>query len=182
MAVPKVELVVLGLLADGPAHGYDLIERLRERSMGFWIEVGKASVYQTLHRLEARGLITGKVQDSNDGPDRRVFRISKAGRDRLGLGMAERFGELAPFETEAGTALGFVHLMSPADARLAADAREAALQDLLAATKDERARMGAEKGGSRVVSNALLERQDALARAELAWLKTFRAGLSKMRR
>ena len=84
--VPKVEVVVLGLLAEEPMHGYDLLERFRARSMGFWVEVGKASVYQTLHRLEARGLITGRSQDGREGPDRRVYRITRAGRSRLARG------------------------------------------------------------------------------------------------
>jgi len=43
--VSKVEVVVLGLLAEEPQYGYDLLERFRSRGMGFWVEVGKASVY-----------------------------------------------------------------------------------------------------------------------------------------
>jgi len=182
MSVPKVEVVVLGLLAEGPMHGYDLLERFRERSMGFWVEVGKASVYQTLHRLEAGGFVAGKDQGGAAGPDKRVFRISKAGRDRLVAGLAERFGELSPFETGGGTALGFVHLLSPAETREAVGAREVALRDLLAAIEDERIRTGAHKGASRAVSDSLLDRQEALAEAELDWLKTFRMSLGKLRR
>src|SRR5436190_16819050 len=60
-SVPKVEVVVLGLLAEEPLYGYDLLERFHTRSIGFWAEVGKASVYQTLRRLERRGLITGRA-------------------------------------------------------------------------------------------------------------------------
>ena len=56
MAVSKVEVVVLGLLAEEPLYGYELLERFRARSMGFWVEVGKASVYQVLRRLEREGL------------------------------------------------------------------------------------------------------------------------------
>ena len=56
MTTTKVEVVVLGLLAEEPLYGYDLLERFRARSMGFWVEVGKASVYQALRRLERDGL------------------------------------------------------------------------------------------------------------------------------
>ncbi len=180
MSVSKVELVTLGLLAEEQLYGYDLLERIRERSMGFWVEVGKASVYQTLHRLERDGLITGKSQEGTDGPDRRVFRITKAGRDRFHAGLDERVGALAPYETEAGTALGFVGQLAGAEARRAVDARERGVHDLLDAVKSERGRVATAK--DRAVSNAMLDRQEALAKAELAWLKNFRAQLNKLRR
>lgn len=182
MVISKVEVVVLGLLAEEPLHGYDLLERFRARSMGFWVEVGKASVYQALARLERRGLVSGRAHESAGGPDRRVFRITNAGKARLATGLTERSGELAPYETEAGTALGFVHLQPAAGARSAADSRERAVRDLLDAVRAERARTSADRGSGRVVANAMLDRQEALALAELAWLKAFRSTLGKIRR
>jgi DNA-binding PadR family transcriptional regulator len=182
MQVPKVELVVLGLLAEEPMHGYDLLERFRARSMGFWVEIGKASVYQALARLESRGLVAGKDQGGITGPDRRVFRITRSGRARLSKGLAERFGELEPYEAEGGTALGFAHLLPAAEARAAVAARERAVRDLLEAVRAERTRTSAERGPGRLVSNASLDRQEALSTAELAWLKGFRASLGRLRR
>lgn len=182
MNVSKVEVVVLGLLAEEPMYGYDLLERFRTRSMGFWVEVGKASVYQVLRRLERDGLISGRSQDGPEGPDRRVYRITRAGRDRLNSGLSERFGALEPYETGAGVALGFVHLLTATGARKAADTRETAVRDLLDAVKTERSRMGADRGAGRTVSTAMLDRQEALAKAELAWIKGFRTDLGRIRR
>jgi len=178
--VPKVEVVVLGLLAEAPMHGYDLLERFRARSMGFWVEVGRASVYQTLHRLEARGLIAGRSQDGREGPDRRVFKITRAGRSRLAQGLAERFGELTPYETDAGLALGFADRLTPAEARKAVDTRELAVRDLLDAVAAERDRTTGRAG--RALADTMLDRQRALAEAELAWLARFRSSLGKIRR
>jgi DNA-binding PadR family transcriptional regulator len=182
MGASKVEVVVLGLLAEEPMYGYDLLERFRTRSMGFWVEVGKASVYQVLRRLERDGLISGRSQDGPEGPDRRVYRITRAGRDRLNAGLSERFGVLGPYETGASVALGFVHLLSATDARKAADARETAVRDLLEAVKTERSRTAADRGAGRTVSTAMLDRQEALAKAELAWIKVFRTDLGRIRR
>jgi DNA-binding PadR family transcriptional regulator len=180
--VPKVEVVVLGLLAEEPMHGYDLLERFRARSMGFWVEIGRASVYQTLHRLEERGLIAGRSQDGREGPDRRVFRITKAGRSRLGEGLSERFGELAPYETDAGLALGFVDRMGAGEAKDAIAARELAVRDLLDALAAERERTADQHGPGRALSDAMLDRQRALAEAELAWLARFRSSMGRIRR
>ncbi len=182
MAVSKVEVVVLGLLAEEPLYGYGVLDRFRSRSMGFWAEVGRASVYQALRRMESRGLIAGRAQEGTEGPDRRVFRITKAGRDRLHAGLTERVAGLSPYETDAGLAMGFAHLLPVAEARRAADARELAIQDLLDAIRTERARTSADRGPGRTVANGMLDRQEALARAELAWLGRFRAQLAKTRR
>jgi DNA-binding PadR family transcriptional regulator len=181
MVVSRVEVVVLGCLAEEPRYGYELLDRMRARSMGSWAEVGKASVYQALARLESRGLIGGRAQEGHEGPDRRVFRITKAGRDRLREGLDERFGALAPYETEGGLALGFVHLLPVAEARRAVDARVAAVRELLDAVATERDRTVRERGAGRAVATAMLDRQEALAEAELAWLATFRSSLGKLR-
>ena len=79
MAVSKVEVVVLGCLAEEPLYGYELLERMRQRCMASWSEVGKASVYQALQRVERRGWVSGRDQEGPEGPDRRVYRITKPG-------------------------------------------------------------------------------------------------------
>jgi DNA-binding PadR family transcriptional regulator len=180
--VSKVQLLVLGELADEPAYGYAILERFRDRSVGFWTEVGRASVYQALRRMESAGLVVGRAQEGADGPDRRVFRITRAGRDRLRAGLDERVSDLSPYETDAGLALGLSHLMSAAEARRALDARDLALRDLLDALRTERARTSADRSPGRAVADAMLDRQEALARAELAWLARFRAGSVRSRR
>jgi hypothetical protein len=111
-----------------------------------------------------------------------VYRITKSGRERLRAGLIEGFAALEPYETEGGLALGFAHLLSPVEARKAVDAREAAIRDLLDAIGTERHRTATDTGVGRVVSSAMLDRQEVLARAELAWIETFRADLRRIRR
>jgi hypothetical protein len=97
-------------------------------------------------------------------------------------GLSERVGSLEPYETAGGLALGFAHLLSATDARKAVDERETAVRDLLDAIKTERARISADKGPGRSVSTAMLQRQESLAKAELAWIKGFRSDLGRIRR
>jgi hypothetical protein len=56
------------------------------------------------------------------------------------------------------------------------------VRDLLDAIKSERARTSADRGAGRLVANSMLDRQESLARAELAWLGRFRSGVAKVRR
>jgi PadR family transcriptional regulator PadR len=182
MAVSKVEVVILGLLAEDTLYGYELLERFRSRSMGFWVEVAKASVYQALRRLEQEGMITGRSQEGTEGPDRRVYRIARPGRERLEQGLIERFASEGPYEIGSNLALGFAHLVPLDDVRRGIAAREQALVTFRSAIAAERSRAIAERGPGRAAANRLLDQQEALAEAEAAWLAAFRRDLAKLRR
>ena len=71
---------LLLLLAEAPAHGYELMERLRP--FGFDLS-DPASVYKTLRQLEADGHVTSEWELSSRGPARRVYALTVDGRDLL---------------------------------------------------------------------------------------------------
>src|SRR6476660_6749206 len=57
-----VRTAILALLQEKPAHGYDLIRELEERSGGMW-QPSPGSVYPTLQMLEDQGFLTGEESD-----------------------------------------------------------------------------------------------------------------------
>lgn len=165
-----MEVAVLGLLTEQPMHGYGLFERVRKR--GYQVKVGRASVYQSLRRLEQRGLVSGREQPGDQGPDRRVFKITRSGRQRLMLGMRERFSE--PGTAEAGLALALWHLLPEAEGRRALDERERVLMGLIEGVAAERRAVGTNGAGG---PGGILDRSEILAQAELDWLVDFKARL-----
>lgn len=177
----KVEVVVLGLLAEEPMYGYDLLERFRARSMGSWVEVGRASVYQALRRLEERGLASGRQQEGSAGPDRHVYRITAAGRARLRAGLRERTVGARPYETDAALALGFAHLVTLDESRRAVARRETALREWRRSLGAERERVERAEGPGRALALRMLDLQDALAQAEQRWLERFGDDLPTLR-
>jgi len=176
--VSKVEVVVLGLLAEERLYGYELLERFRTRSLDLLIDVGRASVYQALRRLEQDGLIAGKAQDGREGPDRRVFKITRAGRDRLRRGVAERLGAEASYEGESNLGLGFSSLLTAEEAKRGLASRQDALASLRHRIAEERAKLS----DDRSVTSRMLDLQEALAAAESRWLASFRKDLGRLRR
>jgi PadR family transcriptional regulator, regulatory protein PadR len=77
----QLDLMLLSVLDDGPAHGYRVIERLREQSGGAF-DLPEGTVYPALHRLERRGLLTSRWSD--DAPRRRrVYEVTEAGNGAL---------------------------------------------------------------------------------------------------
>lgn len=65
---------VLWALAEGPAHGYEVMRRLEERTAGMW-RPSPGSVYPMLQMLEDEGL----VRSSTDGGTR-TYELTEAGQ------------------------------------------------------------------------------------------------------
>ena len=82
-----LELLLLSALAEGPSHGYELIERLRARSDNTF-DLPEGTVYPALHRLERDGLLTSAWTAAR-GRRRRVYRLTRRGRGALARRTAE---------------------------------------------------------------------------------------------
>jgi PadR family transcriptional regulator, regulatory protein PadR len=79
----QLELLLLATLDREPAHGYLVVERLKERSGGV-LDVPEGSVYPALYRLERSGLISSKWSRV-DGRRRRIYKLTRRGRSELAV-------------------------------------------------------------------------------------------------
>lgn len=73
----EVRLALLSLLEDDPAHGYELMKRLEERSGGMY-KASAGTVYPVLQQLEDEGLV--KIVEA-DG--KKVYHLTEAGGEEL---------------------------------------------------------------------------------------------------
>ncbi len=82
-AVRFLEPTLLFLLHHGPAHGYTLLEQLRD----FGLETFDPSViYRVLREMEDQGWVTSTWDDTQtQGPPRRVYRLTALGDEVLRL-------------------------------------------------------------------------------------------------
>ncbi|MBK6874771.1 MAG: PadR family transcriptional regulator [Kineosporiaceae bacterium] len=80
--------VMLALLDGGPRHGYDL-----KRHHDEWFldarPLAYAQVYATLGRLERDGLVAVAHVETGGGPERTIYELTGAGRDRMTDWLAE---------------------------------------------------------------------------------------------
>jgi len=76
-----LDLLVLAVLADGPLHGYAVIEQLRERSAEAF-DLPEGTVYPVLHRLAGAGLLVSEWGEAA-GRRRRTYRLTQEGRAAL---------------------------------------------------------------------------------------------------
>lgn len=82
-----LDLLLLSVLAAGPAHGYAIISALRERSEGSF-DLPEGTVYPALHRLEEAGLLLSSWSDA-DGRRRRVYALTDLGAEALAAQQTE---------------------------------------------------------------------------------------------
>lgn len=76
-----VDLLLLSALEHGPAHGYRLVDTIRERSEGAF-DLAEGTLYPALYRLERRRLVASRW-DNVGGRRRRVYRLTRKGRTAL---------------------------------------------------------------------------------------------------
>jgi len=75
-----LDLAVLSVLTAEDGYGYDVVRRLRGKGL---TEVADASVYGTLRRLFATGMLTSYVVPSEEGPHRKYYGVSPVGLEWL---------------------------------------------------------------------------------------------------
>lgn len=78
----KTEYAVLGLLAMQPMSGYD-IKTFIAGSIGFFWQESYGQIYPALKRMRANRLVTRKISKQKGHPDRHIYEITPAGRERL---------------------------------------------------------------------------------------------------
>jgi DNA-binding PadR family transcriptional regulator len=75
----SIESILLTLIDQQPMYGYQIIKELESKSQGYF-KFKEGTLYPALHRLEERGLITGKWQILSSGRHRRYYYITKEGQ------------------------------------------------------------------------------------------------------
>ncbi len=74
--------LVLAILAEGDSYGYAILKRVGELSGGH-LQWTDGMLYPVLHRLERQGHVAARWSASENGRQRKYYRITKAGRTQL---------------------------------------------------------------------------------------------------
>ncbi|MGO6782047.1 PadR family transcriptional regulator [Rhizobium ruizarguesonis] len=110
-------LAVLGMLMEEPLHPYRMQRLIKERGKDEVINVTqRASLYQTIQRLEREGLITAQKTVRDDKrPERTVYEITEKGRDMALEWMREMLSTVTREYPEFPAAISFLPLLTPND-------------------------------------------------------------------
>jgi PadR family transcriptional regulator PadR len=94
-----LEMLLMATLEKTPAHGYLIVERLRERSDGEF-DLSEGTIYPALYRLERDGRVTSTW--SGTGRRRRVYKLTRLGKLELEQARREWRSFAAAVEAVAG--------------------------------------------------------------------------------
>jgi transcriptional regulator len=78
-----LDLLILKAVSLGELHGYGVLLRIEQISGGA-LQVQQGALYPALYRLEHRGLIASKWGVSANNRRAKYYRLTGAGRKRLG--------------------------------------------------------------------------------------------------
>lgn len=107
-----VEILILGHLARGPAHGYEIKQRVG-RSTGHQPTLNNNVLYPALRRLDEMGAVQSEIVQQEASPPRRVYRLTDHGMEVL-RGLIEDFPpDSALNDGEFNTRLAYFELIDP---------------------------------------------------------------------
>ncbi len=92
----NLDMLLLAILADGPDHGYSVLQALRGRSAETFA-MPEGTIYPALHRLEKAGLLASDW-DTSTGRKRRVYSVTKRGQSMLAAKRTEWAGYVQAVE------------------------------------------------------------------------------------
>ena len=77
-----LEGLILGVLRDGPAHGYEIARRIRHGSMDV-LEAGENRLYPALKVIEEAGLVESHWESDGLPRPRKIYTITETGLREL---------------------------------------------------------------------------------------------------
>ncbi|MGI8714496.1 MAG: PadR family transcriptional regulator [Solirubrobacteraceae bacterium] len=160
-----VQEVLLALLAGEAAHGYQLRARLALALGPLAGALNEGQVYVTLGRLEKSGLISSQRVGQVDRPDRKVYALTGAGRERVLVWLQDTSWP-KPVPAEFHLKLVAAAAAGPADPVRIVDAQR---HELLSGLREAQRAALAEPEGS--VAGLLLEGVVLRLQADLRWLE-----------
>ncbi|MFG2005769.1 PadR family transcriptional regulator [Spirillospora sp. NPDC048911] len=132
--ITPLALIVLRMLHEQPMHPYELQQQIRIRAYDVAVKLTHGSLYNTVERLAATGLIE-PMETSREGrrPERTVYMITEAGRDAASARLTELLARHVPEFPLIGAALAVITLLPPAEALIHLRTRAVVLESLVAA-------------------------------------------------
>ena len=118
-----IDILILGLASEKPRHGYDITREIVARGLRNWIRVSNVAVYKALARLEREGSLVSITQREGKSPERSVYELTVAGRERLADLLFDQLSTSDPIRNEYFLPFEFVEVMDHNELILALERR-----------------------------------------------------------
>lgn len=164
MKLSPAEQLILGILLEGPQHGYKIEQIIEERGMRNWTDIAFSSIYYLLDKLEKKALAQSSP---SKGKEKKSYTITKAGLTILKEETQKTISHPSPNTSYLMIGLATSYLLSDSELKTAFMERRAILEKKQLELRDKQ-ESGSHKNP---IANRLFSLGDKQLRAELDWLK-----------
>ena len=92
-----LEMCVLALLSKGDNYAYEIASQMADA-----VGMGEGTIYPLMRRMQNEGLVSTYLQESESGPPRKYYRLTKSGA----LSLKSQVAEWMTFEAAVRKILG----------------------------------------------------------------------------
>ncbi len=83
MGKNEIDLMVLGVLLAGPAHGYYIKKRIAISFGAQYPNLSDSAIYPRLLRFEKEGFIKSKIEMQYNAPNKKVYQLTENGMEKI---------------------------------------------------------------------------------------------------
>lgn len=163
-----IDILILGLASEKPRHGYDITREIVARGLRNWIRVSNVAVYKALARLEREGSLVSITQREGKSPERSVYELTVAGRERLADLLFDQLSTSDPIRNEYFLPFEFVEVIDHNELILALERRIESIGRIL---EGRRARLQIVDGVEDEIICGVYRHEVEVYESELAWLE-----------
>ena len=166
-----LEYALLGFLRAGPAHAYEIHQRMAQTEVvGLVWRLKQRQLYALLEWLEAEGYVEGTTEPQGNRPPRRVLTLTPSGEARFCQWLGQPVDHGRDLRQEFMAKLYFAHLEGAATVNALIERQQQVCQRRLSGFQRQLATIPAERPLDRLVWQF---RQDQMTMI-LQWLETCR--------
>lgn len=164
------ELVFLGLLKEGPKHGYEIKKEIKE-ILSTFIGVDLKSIYYPLKILEEKDFLVKKIDRQGRRPLRFIYALTPKGEERFSQLLSRSFLDFKRPQFSLDLSLYFLKFIKPRVAKRRLKARISVLKKLSRALRQTISSLKNKRTSLSISS--ILEHNLQMVDTESAFLKHF---------
>lgn len=158
------DLVLLGLLKEGPKHGYE-IKKSIDQVLSIFTSIDSKSIYYPLRRLKKKGLVTKKTGRKGRRPEKFIYKITREGEEAFERLLNDNFLTFQRPIFNIDLSLYFLPLVKSGIANSRLRSRLRGMQRILHWLEARRDDLKKRKGAYHLL--AIIEHQIELTKAEI---------------
>lgn len=178
MAGLAVKHGILGILTQGPRHGYELKQEFDLLTCGLW-DLNIGQIYSTLERMLKDGLVTLE-EGEGAGEDRKVYRVTTAGVQELEAWLDRPPLKAKPLRDELFVRLGLLITKDIKAALTLLDSQRRVYHLQMAELTRQKIQLLKAQGADRVRREIMLDAALLHVEADLKWVENCEARLGQL--